>query len=46
MPNGAMVGTISLSPRANWRMPSDSDFREFLDDIQSYKSSIKNKIIE
>ncbi len=33
MPNGAMVGTISLSPRANWRMPSDSDFREFLDDI-------------
>jgi len=33
MPNGVMVGTISLSPRANWRMPSDSDFRGFIEDI-------------
>ena len=33
MPDGIMVGTISLSPRANWRMPSDADFTEFLEEI-------------
>lgn len=26
MPDGPKVGTISLSPRADWRMPSDSTF--------------------
>ncbi len=35
IPDGPMVGTISLSPRANWRMPSDSDFEIFLKDIDS-----------
>lgn len=34
MPDGPMVGTISLSPRANWRMPSDSDYAIFLDDLE------------
>ena len=34
MPDGVMVGTISLSPRANWRMPSDADFKTFLEDIE------------
>ena len=33
MPDGVMVGTVSLSPRANWRMPSDADFKTFLGDI-------------
>ena len=33
IPDGPMVGTISLSPRANWRMPSDSDFEIFLEDL-------------
>ena len=26
MPDGPKVGTVSLSPRADWRMPSDADF--------------------
>jgi len=26
MPDGPKVGTISLSPRADWKMPSDADF--------------------
>jgi len=33
IPDGPMVGTISLSPRANWRMPSDSDYTIFLEDL-------------
>ncbi|NPA61598.1 MAG: NAD(+) synthase [Epsilonproteobacteria bacterium] len=31
MPDGPKVGTISLSPRADWRMASDSDFEVWLD---------------
>jgi len=30
MPDGVKVGTISLSPRADWRMPSDASFEEWL----------------
>ena len=33
MPDGIMVGTISLSPRANWRMPSDASFDGFLEEL-------------
>jgi len=34
MPDGIMVGTISLSPRANWRMPSDASFEGFLEELE------------
>ncbi len=34
MPDGVMVGTISLSPRANWRMPSDANFETFLKELE------------
>lgn len=30
IPDGPKVGTISLSPRADWRMPSDSSFGAWL----------------
>ena len=33
IPDGPKVGTISLSPRADWRMPSDADFSIWLDDL-------------
>jgi NAD+ synthase (glutamine-hydrolysing) len=29
MPDGPKVGTISLSPRGDWKMPSDADFKEW-----------------
>ena len=29
IPDGPKVGTISLSPRADWRMPSDASFNDF-----------------
>jgi len=31
MPDGPKVGTISLSPRADWRMPSDADMSAWLE---------------
>lgn len=33
LPDGPKVGTISLSPRGDWRMPSDADAKEWLDEI-------------
>ena len=33
MPDGPKVGTISLSPRADWKMPSDANMAIWLDDI-------------
>ena len=30
IPDGPKVGTISLSPRADWRMPSDASFNSWL----------------
>ena len=34
MPDGAKVGTVSLSPRGDWRMPSDAKHHIFSSDIQ------------
>jgi NAD+ synthase (glutamine-hydrolysing) len=33
MPDGPKVGTISLSPRADWKMPSDADVKIWLQDL-------------
>ena len=35
MPDGVKVGNISLSPRGDWRMPSDASGRIWLDEIDS-----------
>lgn len=32
IPDGPKVGTLSLSPRADWRMPSDASFNDWLED--------------
>ncbi len=34
MPDGAKVGTINLSPRGDWRMPSDAMATAWLDEIE------------
>lgn len=34
LPDGPKVGTISLSPRGDWRMPSDADARQWLKALQ------------
>ncbi|MDD3591857.1 MAG: NAD(+) synthase [Sulfurovum sp.] len=33
IPDGPKVGTISLSPRADWRMPSDADFEAWVEKL-------------
>ena len=34
MPDGPKVGTISLSPRADWRMPSDADMQAWISELE------------
>lgn len=34
MPDGVKVGAISLSPRGDWRMPSDASARIWLDEVE------------
>ena len=33
MPDGPKVGTISLSPRADWKMPSDADVEMWMEEL-------------
>ena len=33
MPDGPKIGSISLSPRADWKMPSDADVKIWLDEL-------------
>lgn len=33
LPDGPKVGSVTLSPRGDWRMPSDASSKLFLDDI-------------
>jgi len=33
MPDGPKVGTISLSPRADWKMPSDADVEIWIEEL-------------
>ena len=35
MPDGTKIGTVSLSQRADWRMPSDIKYESWLNDINS-----------
>ena len=34
LPDGPKVGTVALSPRGDWRMPSDASARVWLDEIE------------
>ena len=35
MPDGPKVGTVTLSPRSDWKMPSDAAVRIWLDDLKN-----------
>ncbi len=39
MPDGAKVGTVSLSPRGDWRMPSDASASLWLDELDSIREN-------
>lgn len=38
MPDGVKVGSIALSPRADWRMPSDAHARIWIEEIDAFLS--------
>lgn len=42
VPDGIKVGSISLSPRADWRMPSDASANIWFAELQKLENSIKN----
>ena len=42
MPDGPKVGSVSLSPRGDWRMPSDASSRLWLDEIEYLKKNDQN----
>lgn len=35
LPDGPKVGSINLSPRGDWRMPSDASYRLWIDELES-----------
>ena len=41
LPDGPKVGSVSLSPRGDWRMPSDASSRIWLDEIEEMINGIK-----
>ena len=43
MPEGPKVGSVSLSPRGDWRMPSDADPKLWLEDLETMYRILKSK---
>ncbi len=41
MPEGPKVGSVSLSPRGDWRMPSDAEPALWLEDLEEMYRSLK-----
>lgn len=41
MPDGVKVGSISLSPRADWRMPSDATVKMWMEDLDNMERKWK-----
>ena len=37
LPDGPKVGTVALSPRGDWRMPSDASFAVWMEDLEKVK---------
>jgi NAD+ synthase (glutamine-hydrolysing) len=43
MPEGPKVGSVSLSPRGDWRMPSDAEPRLWLEDLEAMYRKLLQK---
>ncbi len=43
MPEGPKVGTVSLSPRGDWRMPSDANAALWLEDLEKMYTRIRQE---
>lgn len=42
VPDGIKVGSVSLSPRADWRMPSDASMRLWLKEIEKLETMMED----
>lgn len=38
MPDGVKIGSIALSPRGDWRMPSDAQYKAWMDECDCIKA--------
>ena len=43
LPEGPKVGTVSLSPRGDWRMPSEASPNLWLEDLEDMYSNLKER---
>jgi len=43
LPDGPKVGSVSLSPRGDWRMPSDAEARVWLDEVERLSNEKNNE---
>jgi NAD+ synthase (glutamine-hydrolysing) len=41
MPDGPKVGSVALSPRGDWRMPSDASAALWLGQVQALQAELK-----
>jgi len=41
LPEGPKVGSVSLSPRGDWRMPSDAETRLWLEDLEAMYTKLR-----
>ncbi len=37
LPDGVKIGSVCLSPRGDWRMPSDASYKIWIDEIEKLK---------
>ena len=44
LPDGPKVGTIALSPRGDWRMPSDADVSAWLEELGNEEERIPGRL--
>ena len=42
LPDGVKVGSVCLSPRGDWRMPSDASAALWLEDVKRAEEELKN----
>jgi len=40
LPDGPKVGTVTLSPRGDWRMPSDASSRVWMDEVEALEHEL------
>jgi NAD+ synthase (glutamine-hydrolysing) len=45
MPEGPKIGSVSLSPRGDWRMPSDAEARLWLEDLEEMYHKLQDTAV-